>query len=351
MSQSQPASGHARVPPHEHSQKKNTHAPRAHVQRRRVSDLMTSSVPRMPVESIVADALMTFRHGYLEEASHIYLVDSDNRLHGQVPVEKIITMPHGTPLDHLKGEPPLTVRPDEIAERVALLAVERHDADVAVVDESQRLLGAIPIGKLLALLHEKHVDDFLRMGGLGRKHPGPHEKNIVLEIRARIPWLIVGLMGGTLAGWIVRLFEKSLEKDITLAFFLPLVVYMADAIGTQTETVLVRAMAHKHISAWHQLAREGALGLGMGVALGFFAWAALTLVGATPYIALVIGISLLITALEAVLAASIMPLLLARFGVDPALASGPLATVIQDLLSVATYLAIATLFQNSGVYF
>ena len=124
------------------------------------------------------------------------------------------------------------MQPDDDAETAALQAVEHHEADVAVVDRQLHLLGAIPIGRLLALLHEEHVDNFLRMGGVSDVHPEPlSEHNTMDAFRARIPWLAIGLL----------------------------------------------------------------------------------------------------------------PLGVAHLGVDPALASGPVATVLQDLLSVALYLSIATM--------
>lgn len=107
------------------------------------------------------------------------------------------------------------------------------------------------------------------MGGIGAAHPAPTEAHGTLTaFRARMPWLVLGLVGGILAGGVAGLFEASLQREITLAFFLPLVVYMADAVGTQTETVLVRALSYGHVSLLAQLTQEGALGLLIGVTVG-----------------------------------------------------------------------------------
>ena len=126
----------------------------------------------------------------------------------------------------------MEVQPDDNAETVALRAVERHEADVAVVDRQQHLLGAIPIGRLLALLHEEHVDNFLRMGGIGAVHAEPTaEPSTVAAFRARMPWLTIGLIGGLLAGGVAAFFELALKQEIALAFFLPLVEYMAHSVG------------------------------------------------------------------------------------------------------------------------
>jgi magnesium transporter len=308
------------------------------------ADLMTAAVPQAHPNAGVAETVAALRSRSWDEAGHIYLLDAQSQLVGQVPIERLLVAPLDIRLDVLRGDPPLIVRSGDNAETVALLAVERHDADVAVLDESSRFMGAIPIGRLLALLHEEHVDDILRMGGLAAFHPAPPEVGGIAQIvRARVPWLLIGLAGGFLAGGIASLFEASLKDNITLAFFLPLVVYMADAVGTQTETVLVRALAYGKMSLGSQLLREGTVGLFIGGIVGLSAGACLLAWGGTKSVALTLALTLALTAMIATLVASLLPIGLSRVGIDPALASGPMATVVQDILSVAVYLGIATL--------
>ncbi len=308
------------------------------------TDLMTSEVPRAAGQQTVSDVLEALRGQSWEELSHVYLIDEQHRLKGQVPIERFITADPRTPVDDLRGAPPVEVQPDDDAETVALRAVEHHDADVAVVDRQQRLLGAIPIGRLLALLHEEHVDNFLRMGGVGDVHPAPlAQQDTMAAFRARMPWLAIGLLGGFLAGGIAAYFEQALKQEIALAFFLPLVVYMADAVGTQTETVLVRALAYGKVSIGAQLVREGMVGSLIGGTVGLLSGIGLWISDGQSAVALVVGATLAVTAVVAALMASLLPLGLSRLGADPALASGPVATVLQDILSVAIYLGIATM--------
>lgn len=308
-----------------------------------VVELMTKLVPRAGANETAGAALERLRELHPKEASHLYLVDEDATLVGQVPIEKLVAAAPGTLLDNLRGAPPIEVLPDENAETAALLAVERHDADVAVVDQERKLLGAVPIGRLLALLHEEHVDDMLRRADVGAAHPAPTEAHeTLMAFRARTPWLALGLAGGMLTGGVASFFEEPLQREVTLAFFLPLVVYMADAVGTQTETVLVRRMAYGPVALLKQLGREGALGVLMGLAIGGLAWLGLWLWDGRGRMAMVIGLTILCSSIVATLVASLLPWGLERTGVDPALASGPMATVFQDLLSVAIYLGIAT---------
>ena len=226
------------------------------------ADLMTAAVPQAHPNAMVAETMESLRSRSWDEVGHIYLLDERSQLVGQVPIERLLVAPLDARLGSVRGNSPLIVRTGDNAETVALLAVERHDADVAVLDPPGRFMGAIPIGRLLALLHEEHVDDILRMGGLAAFHPAPPKMEGITQIvRARVPWLLIGLVGGFLAGGIASLFESSLKDNITLAFFLPLVVYMADAVGTQTETILVRALAYGKVTLGAQLLREGTVGL------------------------------------------------------------------------------------------
>ena len=234
-----------------------------------VSELMTRQVPRASANESVGVVLDRLRELQPEEASHVYLVDESSTLVGQVPIEKLVACPRETLLDDLRGASPIEVFEDENAEMAALLAVERHDADVAVIDHERQLLGAVPIGKLLALLHAEQIGQMLRRAGVGALHPAPTEPHETARaFLARTPWLVLGLAGGMLTGGVASFFEKPLQREVTLVFFLPLVVYMADAIGTQTETVLVRRLAYGPVGLLKQLLREGALGVLMGLALG-----------------------------------------------------------------------------------
>jgi len=309
------------------------------------ADLMTVDIPRSDRHRTVGEMIAALRGHTWDEVGHVYLVDDEAVLVGQVPIERLLQAKEQTALADLEGLPPIEVLPGDAAETVALRAVERHDADVAVIDSRRRLLGAIPIGRLLALLHEEHVDNFLRMGGVSRidhQHLSITGRETLTAVRARLPWLMVGLGGGFLASGVASAFEASLKNEVALAFFLPLVVYMADAVGTQTETVLVRRLAYGEVSLWEQLARELAIGASIGTTVAVVAGGGLWLWNGHPALAMVVGASLGVTAVVATVIASLLPLGLMRLGTDPSLASGPVATVVQDILSVGIYLMIAT---------
>jgi len=163
-------------------------------------------------------------------------------------------------------------------------------------------------------------------------------------IEHRIPWLCLGLLGGLLATVIVSTYEKILSADVRLAFFIPVIVYLSDAVGTQTETIYVRALSKKHKRHFFRyLFKESIIGCGLGlisgILLGVFAYYWLN----SFSISLVIGLTMIINLTFAPMLAVVIPSILYREHVDPALGAGPVATIIQDVLSLLVYFAIANI--------
>ena len=310
----------------------------------RVSNLLRPSIPIVEETQTAGFATQLLRDCEFDEYDHVYLVDAESCLTGQVPLKSLIRARCETALLDIVGKAPVEVTADEHAERAALLAIERHDADVAVVDSNRRLVGAVPVERLLTFLHKKHVDNFFRHGGIGIKHHFLLDSPTIFQgVRARIPWLVLGLAGGMLMGVVASIFERSLRVEISLSFFLPLVVYMSDAIGAQTETLVIRRMASRTLSPGSEIMKEAATGLLIGSVVGFLAAVTLYLWTGKLTVASIVGLAVASSAVTATVIASALPMALKRLNADPAAGSGPLATVIQDLLSVSIYLGIATL--------
>jgi magnesium transporter len=178
----------------------------------------------------------------------------------------------------------------------------------------------------------------------------PIEEDVIKErvdhlIEERIPWLFLGLLGGLFTTFIVSKYEAILSSDIRLSFFIPIVVYLSGAVGTQTETIFVRRLSEgKRISFAKYLLKESAIGLGLGIIsgiiLGIFAnyWLKSSAIGIT------VGLTLLINLTLAPILAVFIPRFLYRKHSDPALGSGPVATIIQDLLSLMIFFLMASIF-------
>lgn len=162
-------------------------------------------------------------------------------------------------------------------------------------------------------------------------------------VEHRLPWLIFGLIGGIVTSLIISRYEKILASDIRLAFFIPIIVYMSDAVGTQTETIYVRHLRKTATGFWKYMLKETLLGLSLGsifgLAIGLFASYWLK----APAIGLAVGLAMFVNVTLAPILATVIPAFLYKEHNDPALGAGPLATIIQDLISLLIYLFVATL--------
>lgn len=165
---------------------------------------------------------------------------------------------------------------------------------------------------------------------------------ISLLVKLRLPWLFVGLCGGIFATLLSSRFESILESDIRLAFFIPFIVYMADALGAQTENVYVRNLADGKVNLGKYLIKETILGISVGALFGLIIGAIAFIWLDSIQIALTVGFSLLATMSLAPVVSLIVPSILQKERRDPAVGAAPITTVIQDILSLFIYFAVAT---------
>jgi magnesium transporter len=240
-------------------------------------------------------------------------------------------------------DPPL-VMPGVDQEVAAWRAVKHEESALAVVDAQGRFVGLIPPHRLLAVLLSEHEEDLTRLGGFIKNASlarNTSEEAVPRRFWHRMPWLLLGLAGAILAADIVGWFETQLKEQVILAFFIPGIVYLADAVGTQTETVVVRGLS-VGVSIRQIVGRELLTGLAIGWTLALISYPILLWWWKQTDLALGVSLSLLAACSSATVAAMTLPWLLDCLDLDPAFGSGPLATVIQDLLSILIYFAIAT---------
>jgi magnesium transporter len=274
-------------------------------------------------------------------AEDVVVLES-GRLVGLVSIERLLAAGSNASIEDLMDPDPPKVAPDTDQERAARGMVDRHECSLAVVDADGRFLGLIPPYRMLRVLLEEHDEDLARLGGYlagTARARGAAEEPVMQRLWHRLPWLLVGLLGAMAATAIVGGFEHQLEANVLLAFFIPAVVYMADAVGTQTETVLIRALA-AGVTVRSVLRRELFTGVVMGIVIGG-AFLAFALVGwGDLEVAVAVALAMFASCSIATLVATALPAAFQRLGKDPAFGSGPLATVFQDLLSITVYLAI-----------
>jgi magnesium transporter len=239
------------------------------------------------------------------------------------------------------------------AEQVALTAINHNLKAVPVVDLSTgRLLGVVTPDKIRDILHYGRISDALAHAGT-TNFEDPQNSLLsgtpLLHIRKRLPWLILGLLGGLLAASIVQGFEDALAAHVLIVAFIPLVVYLADAVGSQTEIIFVRAIAlDPELSKFARFRRyfmrevivSGTLATILGILVGgITSW----WFGAPELVSLLFT-AILATLMLAMVVALVIPFLATKLKYDPALTSGPVATVIRDVMTLWVYFLIVSLF-------
>jgi magnesium transporter len=268
----------------------------------------------------------------------------DGGLVGIVPIERLLAAAGEERMADLMDTDPPVVTPGADGERVVWETVRRGESSVAVVDDDGKLVGLVPPHRMLRVLLTEHDEDVARLGGYlasTQRARQAAEEPVARRLWHRLPWLLVGLGGALAAAVIVGRFDQQLEEEVLLAFFLPGVVYMSAAIGTQTQTVVIRGFS-VGVTLRDTLRRE----LASGFLLSLFIAAAfvpLALVGwGDGDLAVGVGLALLASSLAATAIALALPWAFQRLGADPAFGSGPLATVLQDIFTIAIYFAVAT---------
>jgi magnesium transporter len=307
------------------------------------ADHATARVPvARPGQSIgqVRDEIVGRR---FECAEDVAVLEAES-LVGVIPVEALLAANRDDRVEDVMDANPPAVAPGDDQEAVAWSMVRRAEASMPVVDADGSFVGLIPPRRMLGVLLAEHDEDLARIGGFlagGGRARRSAEEPVTRRLWHRLPWLLIGLAGAMASAVIVGAFEEQLEANLLLAFFVPGVVYMADAVGTQTEALIIRGLS-VGVAVRDVVRRELITGLVIGVAIGAAFLPFAVLAWGDADVALAVGLALFASCSIATVVAMTLPWAFQRLGTDPAFGSGPLATVIQDLLSIAVYFAIAT---------
>lgn len=281
-----------------------------------------------------------------DDASHIFLLDDDGKLAGVAEIGDVISTPATTAVAAFaKDINSYVVTPETDREEAASTAIRAGLSVLGVCDTDFRFIGAMPASALISILRDEHLEDLHHMAGILSKSEAakaalaapPHRRALY-----RLPWLLIGMAGSALATAMMASFEAALTAHIAVAFFVPAIVYLADAVGTQSEVVTVRGLSLSATDLAPLFFGELGTSILVGAVLGLLAYPFVWLVFGSTALAATVAIALMVACIVATAVGILLPWLFAKLGYDPALASGPIATVFQDMLSLLTYFAVAS---------
>ncbi len=291
------------------------------------------------------DLLRELRSNRYELIETIYVLDSEQHLLGVVALTDVFSADENRLIEELMRTPPATVLATADQERAASLAVHHRLRSVPVVEKDGTFLGVIAPESLIVVLRREHVEDMHRLAGIRREQTqarGALEGPPARRVRDRLPWLLIGLLGTMIATWVMSRFEQALHARVEIAFFVPGIVYLADAIGTQTEAIAVRGLSLSHQPINQLVGGELRTGLLIGALLGLLALPGIWWIFGDLNLALSVSLALLTAGGVATSIGLLFPWVLTRIGKDPAYGSGPVATIVQDVLSLLIYFAVVS---------
>ena len=272
----------------------------------------------------------------------IYVVDDEDRLKGRLSLKDLLTTSTKTPISEIYISKLNSVKVDTEDVEVARI-MQKYDLEaIPVVDELGRLVGRITIDDILDVIKDEADKDYQLAAGISQD---VEADDSILELtRARLPWLVLALLGGFVTVKVLGLFGDAMEEHGNLFFFTPLIAAMAGNVGVQSSAIIVQGLANDTLSGslWKRLIKEVSLSL-----LNGFILAVILFVGSHFFLDIenIIGFIVVIALVSVIVIASLIgtfiPLLLDKFGIDPALATGPFITTSNDICGILIYFSIA----------
>ncbi|MGG7621726.1 magnesium transporter [Bacillus coreaensis] len=282
---------------------------------------------------------------YAETINYLYVIDQYRKLVGVVSYRDILMAEADEVVRNIMYERVISVSVDTDQEEVAML-IQRYDfMAIPAVNEENVLMGIITVDDIIDVVIQEANEDIEKLSASGKSID--FDTSAYVAAYRRLPWLILLLLIGILSGSIISTYQETLKEIVALAFFIPMISGMTGNTGTQSLAVVVRGLVSNDINKrviTKLVLRELGVGVIIGITCGIlisliaFIWQGNLMIG------LVVGISLLLTLIIGTLAGTVIPLVLYRLQIDPAIASGPLITTLNDIFSLLTYFGIATLF-------
>ena len=308
--------------------------------------LMYTDIFTLHEETKARDAIVALQDQEdAEMVFYLYALDDDGRLNGVVSLRDLVTTPGDAMLKDIMSRKVHAVRPETDQEEVARIVSQYNFLAVPVVDDDEQLLGIVTVDEVVDITREEATEDFLQMVGAGK------DREILLKsswenARMRLPWLFASWVGGIGAAFIIGIFNNILESTIALAAFIPVIMGMGGNIGTQSSTIIVRGLATGRVGFENStkiLFKEIRVGLILGILYGILLglFAIFRFLDASPMLGVVVGLSICFSMIIAATIGSMVPLILNRFDIDPAIATGPFVTTAIDILGVTLYFLIA----------
>lgn len=279
----------------------------------------------------------------MDEIYNVYVVDNDNRLRGVFPLKKMITHPSVSKIKHVMQEDPISVKTDTPIEDVAL-DFEKYDlVAMPVVDSIGRLVGRITVDDVMDSVREQNERDYQLASGIATDIET--DDSMFAQTKARLPWLLIGMVGGLANSVILGNFEAGFATNPAMALFIPLIGGTGGNVGIQSSAIVVQGLANGSLdlkNSMKQIWKEMGVSLinALVISLLVFVYNCFRLDPLNPT-TIAVSASLFAVVIFASVFGTLVPLMLERFNIDPALATGPFITITNDIIGMLIYTLIS----------
>lgn len=311
-----------------------------------IEKYIVEKIPVVKENSKVKDVLelMEKLSNTYESVSYVYVVDKNENLVGAFSIKELFNNSKNKPVKELMRKNVITVSPKHGLEKTADLALT-HNLKQIPVTKSKKLIGVITSRKILSTLNISLKEDIFHFAGIHKSHldfKNSLEISVFEAMEHRLPWLVAGLLGAILMAAYIGLFEEMLSKYLIIAFFVPALVYLSGALGAQFQTIFVRdiAVLGRELEFGKYLVKQLEVGFYIASILSICLFLIIAAFWEVVHIAFVISLATFISVMSTSFIALVTTLLIKRFKFDPALGSGPIATIISDIASVVIYFLV-----------
>jgi len=313
-----------------------------------IEKYLITRIPAITENATVKDALSMLekKSNIYDSVDYIYTIDKNKNLTGMFSVQELFNNPKDTPIKEFiqKAE---TISLNTEIEQAAHIAL-KHKLKQIPVTKSKKLIGVVSSREILSVINKSLRQDIFHFAGIHKSHlefDNSLEIPMLKALKAHLSWLIIGFIGAMFMASYIRLFEDTLAKYLIIASFMPAIVYISDALGTQFQTVFVRDLAilGKSLDLKKYFSKQITLGFLIALLISLLMFFFISVVWNVPHTAYVISLAAFATLIVTTLSALFTTFLIKRFKFDPALGSGPVATIISDITSVVIYFIIVVL--------
>jgi magnesium transporter len=307
---------------------------------------MTPEYVAVSKEATSAQAITAIRRlvDEAETVNYVYVVDEERHLLGVLSLYRLVLSAASTPVVELMAPSTVRVKATTDQETAARLLTDRNLLAIPVVDDDDHLIGIITEDDVADVIEAEATEDIERLGGSQPLNLPYRLASVPLLVRKRVGWLLLLFLAEAYTGTVLRNFENELQAVVALSFFIPLLIGTGGNLGSQTVTLVVRAMALGEVSmkdiAW-LVFKELRVGLVIGAIMAIVAFARGFTLGVGNDVSLVVGVTILAICIWSAIVAAALPLVLRRLGADPAVVSAPLIATLVDGTGLVIYFEIA----------